>query len=84
MPRRPRRSLLWLLASFQLLPATVWARSRDEVMADAARFAEHVWEMRAANQKGTCQGEYRSDHPLGKRVGVPYAWGGSMDLAESL
>ncbi len=51
-------------------------------MADAARFAEHAWEMRTANQKGTCQGEYRSDHAPGKQVGVPYAWGGSMDLAE--
>lgn len=71
-----------LLASLQLLPAPARALGREEVMAEAARFAQHNWEMRAANQKGTCQGEYRSDHALGKQVGVPYAWGGSMDLSE--
>jgi hypothetical protein len=67
-----------------MIPPSVAAQGlrRDDVMADAARFAEHTWEMGASNQKGTCEGAYRSDHPLGKQVGVPYAWGGSMDLTE--
>ncbi len=76
------RALPWLIASLQLVPVSARALGREEVMAEAARFAQHPWEMRAANQKGTCPGEYRSDHALGKQIGVPYAWGGSMDLAE--
>ncbi|HSP79714.1 MAG TPA: hypothetical protein VLQ93_14375 [Myxococcaceae bacterium] len=78
----PRIETLLLLASLQLLPASARALGREEVMAEAARFAQHSWEMRASNQKGTCEGEYRSDHAVGKQVGVPYAWGGSMSLAE--
>jgi hypothetical protein len=67
-----------------LVPPSVAAQSlkRDDVLADAARYAEHTWEMRAANQKGACQGAYQSDHALGQQSGVPYAWGGWMDLAE--
>jgi hypothetical protein len=58
------------------------ARSRDDVMADAARFTQHGWEMKAANQKGTCTGSYKSDHAIGAQVGLPYAWGGWMTLDE--
>ncbi|QRN94425.1 C40 family peptidase [Archangium violaceum] len=76
------RALPLLIASLQLVPVSARALGREEVMAEAARFAQHPWEMRAANQKGTCPGEYRSDHALGKQIGVPYAWGGSMELAE--
>ncbi len=63
-------------------PVAAQALRRDDVMAKAAQYAEHAWEMGSANQKGTCQGNYKSDHPLGKQIGVPYAWGGSMTLAE--
>jgi hypothetical protein len=67
-----------------MVPSSAAAQGlkRDEVLAAAAQFAEHAWEMGAANQKGSCQGNYQSDHALGKQVGVPYAWGGWMDLAE--
>lgn len=74
---------LFLLLSW-MVPPTVSAQTlrRDDVMAAAAQFAEHSWQMSAANQKGACQGSYKSDHTLGQQTGVPYAWGGWMDLAE--
>jgi hypothetical protein len=75
-------SLLVLVALTAPPPVSAQALRRDDVMVDAAKYAEHAWEMSAANQKGKCQGTYRSDHTVGKNVGVPYAWGGSMDLAE--
>ncbi len=75
-------SLLLLLAWMVPSSAAAQGLSRDEVLAAAAQFTDHAWEMGTANQKGTCQGNYRSDHALGKQVGVPYAWGGWMDLAE--
>jgi len=77
-------SLPLLLLTALLVPPSVAAQAlrRDDVLADAARFTEHTWEMKAANQKGKCEGNYKSDHALGKQTGVPYAWGGWMDLAE--
>ncbi|MFL5345016.1 MAG: hypothetical protein ACJ8AT_09485 [Hyalangium sp.] len=74
--------LLLLMGWMAPSPVAAQALRRDDVMAKAAQYAEHAWEMRAANQKGTCEGTYKSDHPLGKQTGVPYAWGGSMGLAE--
>lgn len=82
-PGRAASLPLFLLLSW-LVPPTVSAQTltRDDVLAAAAQFAEHSWQMGATNQKGTCQGSYKSDHSLGQQTGVPYAWGGWMNLAE--
>lgn len=65
-----------------LAPLGADARSRDDVMKDAARYTEHTWQMRASNQKGSCKEGYKSDHAVGAQVGLPYAWGASMTLEE--
>lgn len=51
-------------------------------MAEAVRYVEHPWQMKASNQKATCKADYKSDHAPGAQVGIPYAWGGSMTLGE--
>src|SRR3954464_12321330 len=77
-----RNALPFVLSLAVLASPGAEARSRDEVMKDATKFAQHAWEMKAANQKGSCQGSYKSDHALGAQVGLPYAWGASMSLEE--
>ncbi|MBN1210362.1 MAG: hypothetical protein JXB05_36250 [Myxococcaceae bacterium] len=71
-------SLLLLLT----LPGAASARDRTAVMEDAVRYAEHAWQMKPENQKAACKADYKSDHAPGPRVGLPYAWGGWMSVAE--
>lgn len=78
-PRLARSGALVLLFT---LPTAASARDRDAVMAEAVRYVEHSWQMKASNQKASCKADYKSDHAPGAQVGIPYAWGGSMSLEE--
>lgn len=71
-----------VLALLCTLPSIASARDRDAVMAEAVRYVEHPWQMKASNQKAACKADYKSDHAPGAQVGIPYAWGGSMSLEE--
>lgn len=56
--------------------------SRSEVVARAAAFVHHEWVVSEANQSASCASSYESDYEVGAQAGVPYAWGGFMDLGE--
>jgi len=70
------------LVLLSTLPGAASARDREAVMAEAVRYVEHPWQMKASNQKAACKADYKSDHAPGAQVGIPYAWGGSMSLEE--
>jgi hypothetical protein len=67
-----------------LLSAAVPAHAitRDRVMARARTFAEHLWRCTSANQTASCSASYRSPYPVGDYMGLPYDWGGYVDLYE--
>jgi hypothetical protein len=80
--RAPRLLCRGALALLLTLSVPASARDRDATMAEAVRYVEHAWQMKATNQKATCKADYKSDYAPGSQVGIPYAWGGSMGLEE--
>lgn len=58
------------------------AISRSEVMARAQAFAYHPWTCGEQNLTASCSAGYESVYVPGDHVGLPYDWGGYMELAE--
>jgi hypothetical protein len=70
------------LAAALLIVSEVRAVPREDVMAHASEFSTHVWTMTAANTVADCADDYESDYSPGTWVGLPYDWGGYMDIEE--
>jgi hypothetical protein len=62
--------------------APAGAVPREDVMANASAFATHTWTMTEANTRADCSDDYESDYSPGTYTGLPYDWGGYMDIAE--
>lgn len=63
-----------------LLSVDAGAIDRDEVLARAKAFAYHPWTATAANMTASCSGGYQSVYSPGDYMGLPYDWGGYMNL----
>lgn len=60
----------------------LFAIDRETTLNNAAAFAMHSWTGTTANETASCDSGYRSDYGPGTYIGLPYDWGGYMDIAE--
>lgn len=68
---------------FTLLLATdASAITRSEIMSRAKSYADEVWTSTSANTKASCTTGYESDYGPGTHTGLPYDWGGYVELDE--
>lgn len=56
------------------------AVTRDEVMVRARGFAFHPWRCGTGNVRASCSSPYRSVYVPGDYMGLPYDWGGHMNV----
>ncbi|GMV40772.1 MAG: hypothetical protein AMXMBFR64_24880 [Myxococcales bacterium] len=56
------------------------AITRGEIMARAKAYADETWTCTAANTKASCTTGYTSDYGPGTYKGLPYDWGGYVEL----
>lgn len=78
----PAFGLLWMASHVPHAPAPsdLPPVTRAEMMATAARLAEHTWTCRDANRRAPCVEGYASDWSAEQEVtGLPYDWGGMDD-----
>ena len=55
--------------------------TRSEVILTAHEFTRIHWQMMEKNQIGTnCEGNFKSEYPVGARIGMGYMWGGWDDI----
>lgn len=67
--------MIWMLPIALAVP-------REDVLENASQYASHVWTMTNANTTADCDSDYESDYSAGTYTGLPYDWGGYVDLDE--
>ena len=77
MSRTPA-ALALLVAMTATSAAT--AITRDEILERAAAYAEQKWTCSTKNMTASCSGSYQSDYTPGTYTGLPYDWGGYVEL----
>ncbi len=65
-----------------LLAAPALAIDRAAALDNAAAYAIHSWSMGSVNMTASCSSDYESTYSPGTYIGLPYDWGGYMDIAE--
>jgi MYXO-CTERM domain-containing protein len=79
-PRRMCAGLVCLAALAVSLESQ--AITRDEVITTAKAFVYHPWRCTNANLTAPCSSTYHSLFEPGDYIGLPYDWGGYMNLFE--
>ena len=74
--------LLTLVAAVAMAPTGASAITRDVIMSRAQAYADEAWTCTSANTKVSCTSGWSSDYAPGSYKGLPYDWGGYVELSE--
>jgi MYXO-CTERM domain-containing protein len=82
IPRKTTHALtaLGALLAVAATSTVAGAIEREQVLVRAKGFAYHPWTATSANQTASCSSAYQSAYPPGDYLGLPYDWGGYMEL----